>query len=441
MTATQVDSLHIRYDITSQDAKTSLQNAARVAVVPIGPFKLGVSIASHKQRLNIPFPLNATAGKTRIAQKQLWIEYTAPVADMRSLALQPTAVFLVSMRHRYDTSISTCKHPAPCNVSIKSSPVLEHLAYVDADRLPKPRLNSAKWLALHTTCLAIISTVECKEFQLVRANDRLVVPGRLGVKESMNGNFSHVAGLDGPPKNSWFCPSSTSGHICLILVDCVRMDLSHQTVNLDAALFQRQNSNGFDYLWPLMESLSGKISGVTVNDEEALFWKHLLPTFAERCRLWEHKYTCEYQIAGRMPVSTAAEKPLVCSCGAGKIPGNFLVTTPRFKAFAKHAIRVSIPVIFASPISKNDMGTLATRPSPSPPQRPSASTTEVDVLESKPRCLKCGATTIQAGNPLEVCARCKTAHYCSPDHQRKDWKRHKQVCKRAREKAAEDSAA
>lgn len=225
----------------------------------------------------------------------------APVADMRSLAVQPTAVFPVSMRPRYDTSISTCRQSAPSNVSIRSSHVLEHLAYVDADRLPKPCLDSAKWLDLHTTCLATMSTAECKEFKLVRANDRLVMPGRLGVKGSMNGNFSHVAGLNGTPKNSWSCPTSTSGHICLILVDCVRMNISHQTVFLDAARFQPQNSNGFDHLWPLMESLSGKISGVTVNDEEALFWKYLLPTFAERCGLWEHKRTCEYQIEGRMP--------------------------------------------------------------------------------------------------------------------------------------------
>ena len=58
----------------------------------------------------------------------------------------------------------------------------------------------------------------------------------------------------------------------------------------------------------------------------------------------------------------------------------------------------------------------------------------------KESCLKCGAATTKAGNPLLRCSKCKTVNYCSPDCQKKDWKKHKQMCKQVQEegKQAQD---
>jgi hypothetical protein len=141
----------------------------------------------------------------------------------------------------------------------------------------------------------------------------------------------------------------------MILVDCIRMDLSHQTVFLDAALLQPQASNGSAYLAPFMSSLASKLVCVNINDHETEFWKHLLPTFTERCRQWKHKDTCEYQIAGCMPICIEADKPFACSWGAGRFSEKFLASTSSFKGIAERAIRVAIPAIFASPISKDDV--------------------------------------------------------------------------------------
>lgn len=228
----------------------------------------------------------------------------------------------------------------------------------------------------------------------------------------------------------------------MILVDCVRMDLSHQTVFLDAALLQPQTSNGSAYLAPLMSSLASKLVCVNINDHETEFWKHLLPAFAERCRQWKHKDTCEYQSAGCMPICTEADKPFVCSCGAGCFPEKFLTSNSPFKGVADYAIRVAIPVIFASPISKDNIGTATVLPSSARTERSSPSTAEVKITIPKAiGCFKCGAVTTKAGNSLLKCAKCKTAQYCSPDCQKKDWKKHKQACKQAQEKATGDDAA
>ncbi|KAL7411660.1 hypothetical protein BDY24DRAFT_395632 [Mrakia frigida] len=42
-------------------------------------------------------------------------------------------------------------------------------------------------------------------------------------------------------------------------------------------------------------------------------------------------------------------------------------------------------------------------------------------------CNKVEETCIQ-GNEMEACSRCLTVRYCSREHQRLDWKRHKICC-------------
>lgn len=68
------------------------------------------------------------------------------------------------------------------------------------------------------------------------------------------------------------------------------------------------------------------------------------------------------------------------------------------------------------------------------PRAPRTQATQSQSQSQEESCLKCGAATTKAGNPLLRCSKCKTVKYCSPDCQKKDWKKHKQMCKQVQEK-------
>lgn len=321
-------------------------------------------------------------------------------------------------------------------------PLLEHLPYVAPDVLPIHSLDSAGWLTIQTPYRATMSASECKRYERIKADRKLTMPGRLGVKETLHSISVHMLGLCGVSKSNLFCLTSPTGIVCVMLVDSIRMDLSHQTVFLDAALLSPRSDDTCTYPAPMVASLSAKLVRIVVTEDEAMFWKHLLPAFAERCGSWTHKTTCEYQAEGRFPISTATNTPFVCSCGYGAFPEKYLASTKPFKAVTNSAVRVAIPVIFASPISKEDMSLAEPEAysSSARPHRFTLPTAHTD-QPKKARCLKCGAATTKAGNSLLKCAKCKTAQYCSPDCQKKDWKKHKQMCKQTQEKGVGDDVA
>lgn len=180
LTSTHIASLQVRYDIVSDDAKVLLQNAAPVAIEHPSPFELTLNIDSVvEQRLGIPLPVKSTVAKTRISRSQLWIEFTVPVAGLQVLAARPDAVFPIYMNRGYCALISFTNFRAESDLFNRTTPSLDHLPYVVPDSLPKLRVDTASWLAMHTTYLATMSGSEYKEYDKVRANKTLTMPGRL----------------------------------------------------------------------------------------------------------------------------------------------------------------------------------------------------------------------------------------------------------------------
>jgi hypothetical protein len=50
-------------------------------------------------------------------------------------------------------------------------------------------------------------------------------------------------------------------------------------------------------------------------------------------------------------------------------------------------------------------------------------------------CAWCHKMTKDTGARLAKCSGCKKEYYCSPEHQKLDWKKHKVFCRRSKEES------
>jgi hypothetical protein len=131
------------------------------------------------------------------------------------------------------------------------------------------------------------------------------------------------------------------------------MDIPNQSVLVDVALVLFHLGVEMKQLALLLGKRSESMISILMKEDEVKFWKHLLPAFAESCRQWQHKPSCEYMTTGRLPLLTDPDKHYVCKCGFNIFPKNYIKDVKGSKDLLKHAVRVAIPVIFASPINTN----------------------------------------------------------------------------------------
>lgn len=418
-------SLRIHCDIKSPVGQNALQDAAVVEWKLLNPYTLVLRIGDIFQyQIDLPLPIDTAQGRTRVARKSLWVEYQVPVTKPELLAPQPDSIFVVVR-------------------DAQSRPVLEHLHYVVPDCLPKLHVGKsnthAQWLAMCTSIAATMSVAEMAMQDKASSSDITNKPGRLGIKESIYMIIMHIFGLGDKERSSMFCLRGASGDMALVFVDAVRMDVSNQTVFLDAAIIPIHAKTDPDVAQSMLSLSVQNVVVLTADKNEVPFWLHLLPTFAERCRTWEHKTLCEYKVEGaRIPLSTQPNEQIVCSCGMGIFPDSYLKHLKQFQGLKKHAVRTAIPVIYSSPISP-DTGTLPPsftdtfKPKPSAPpgtSTPAATQPRIQNLDAmRGSCFQCLAKEGEQGAPLLSCGGCKFAQYCSKACQVKNWKQeHKHLC-------------
>jgi hypothetical protein len=150
---------------------------------------------------------------------------------------------------------------------------------------------------------------------------------------------------------------------------------------------------------------------MNLNQDELDLWKTVLPAFAERCRTWEHLPACEYAKEKRIPLNIKNGLPVLCSCGTGHFPENYL-PLPDWELAKKYATRVAI-----SPVSCSAFVEEIVDPK-----------LVAGGGEMKEKCRACGRDEAKEGGKLLMCTRCKKAKYCSKDCQKGDWKTHRMEC-------------
>ncbi|KAI4710068.1 hypothetical protein J4E89_005300 [Alternaria sp. Ai002NY15] len=303
--------------------------------------------------------------------------------------------------------------------------MLEQLHYVCPDVLPILHIDTkgphAVWLKWLTSGNATMSGAERNLSRKLQKRGEALL-GRTGVKDRIFKMISEFADLNSTARCSVFRIEDTHGFVAIVMVHAIRMDLSNQTVFLDAAVIPMLNTLPKECRAAVEEIADTDMVTLKVSDQEALFWKHLLPAFAERCRQWQHMPPCEYTQQDMVPIYTVPGESSMCRCGLGVFPGGYLEGLEAFKSLARFSVRVAIPVIFPSPVSRDSTapGLPANINEPSHPKQDC--------------CNVCSARKSSDGKPLQKCAGCKVTLYCSSACQKKNWKKgHKQMCSQLKE--------
>lgn len=383
----RIASLVGRLEGLSEDMKKELQNGCRVETVHISPFRFTGTLGSTPITFDFPSPLKALKHNTRIARKSFYIEVEAPLADSTSYKSFPSFI-----------------HPT---FLWSGTPLAWNSSYLNLNRLPvidEAKKSELEWLITHTSGMFNTRERAQRNASVVTGSETDVL---MAFKESLFTMFMAFTGLQGQQTRLFSLSHTTAGGVqVLIFISSLRMDLANHTVVLDAAVLPL-TYHVVPRISSFLAALSElRICHIKVNSEELTLWKQALPALVERCRTWEHQGDCEYLPESSIPLSVENGQRVVCSCGNGRLPPDFILGVPQWSTVSKYFVRAAVSPCFQTPFSEPlfDFATLH-------------------------GCRACGKVKTNKGGTLLSCARCHKAKYCSTDCQRADWKSHKRHCR------------
>ncbi|KJZ76772.1 hypothetical protein HIM_03649 [Hirsutella minnesotensis 3608] len=390
-------------DIISEKGRRLLRDKVPIEIRQKDPFVIEVVFGEDRLvcPLKFPVPVTTLGSKSRVARTSGYVEVVAPLADPVTSEILADFVY-------------------PTNLSPANLPVAQNMAHVGIGSMPILNLAdkaAMKWLTTHTSL-----QFSSREKRLRDKSDESGISEnpRVNFKESLFSMFMLVSGLQGGQTGLFAINHPQRGGIhMLILVSSMRLDGDAASVLLDAAVIpftmEIITSGCMESFLLLIRTL--QCCTLNVNDAELILWKKVLPSFVERCRTWPHLPSCEYKRKGaKVPLSIEPSQQVLCSCGNGKLPKDF-VSLPEWDVAAPNAVRIAISPTFAVPfvedvVDPNFVDQVAA------PQGGAERCHGCHKAENKPQ-----------GVTLKKCMRCLQAKYCSADCQKKDWKKHRMECK------------
>ncbi|KAK3997939.1 hypothetical protein QBC44DRAFT_314681 [Cladorrhinum sp. PSN332] len=418
-TTNDVTAITGHLDITSDLGKKLLADKSiPISLHQSSPHTINIHFSKARLilPLTFPVPVSQENSKTRIARASQYIEVIAPIADPSKEPVLDDYVFPTALLPSHIPTILG-------NISYLN---LENLAILATDDKVRIRflisLTSLMFSARERRIREQVNEEQTKRLALTVQSTP-----RINFKESIFTMFMLSSGLQGGQTGLFAIshPSAEKGVNMLFFISAIRLDSAHGGVVLDAAIipFTKSlvDSGVLEEFLLILRTL--ECCTINVDDAEILLWKKCLPALAERCRTWEHdKHKCEYIKQGQAPVSLEDGGRVLCSCGEGKVPENF-ITLPEWETAAKYATRVAISPVYASPVVEelvdpqlvNDM------------KRQGQEIQGQEIVEVE-RCRNCGKSEENDGVTLKKCMRCQAVKYCSGACQKKDWKKHRAEC-------------
>ncbi|EER45679.1 conserved hypothetical protein [Histoplasma capsulatum var. duboisii H88] len=348
---------------------------------------------------------------------EIVINFPAPVQranksrTIRIARTPPVAEIMVRRAYKPDRQ----GHPDyiyPIFLDNRGEPVAWNIPYLNPNRLPILDTNRVKdfgWLVTHVTMM--FSGKECKQrTNLDPTRPKPVQDSRVCFKDTLFSMYMSFARVQGQKTKVFGINCVHIGLQLLFFRSAVRIDMSNRTLALDVAIIPLPLDMGK----PMRDFITqiDKDESITmlIEPDELKLWKRILPTFVERCREWKHKATCEYKAKARIPLSVDFRQQVLCTCGNGIFPPNFIPDCPKWESFSQNAVRGLIPLLFTLPyVDPKD-------------------SLDEETKARLNRCEACGAEKSVHGRALLSCSQCHLVRYCSPKCQRTHWKVHRKSC-------------
>ncbi|KAK7969968.1 MYND finger [Apiospora saccharicola] len=393
-------------DITTGQGKKLLEDKVPIELRQTSPFTIEIVFGKDDLVIPVvyPIPVDQESSKTRIARKSSYVEVIAPLANpLKSNAL---ASYL------FPTMLGPDAIPITLNGQNLS---LDRLPILNVDPQHK---RENQWLVTLTSHVFSINEKRLRDTGKTDAGVNKDL--RVNFKESVFTMYMLASGLQGGQTGLFSLNQPEKGIVLLIFVQCIRIDAAAGSVVADAAILPLTLdivlSKKLEDFFLVLREL--EICAITVNDEELRLWKQVIPDMVERCRTWNHTADCEYKKPGaKIPLTMETGKQLLCSCGNGKLPANYM-KIPGWDLASKYAVRAAISPTFSVPFVEDIVNTDGLGPGRGVQEMTAASE----------KCRSCGKAKTAAGGKLMQCARCKEVAYCSKECQKADWKKHRQEC-------------
>ena len=401
------------------DAARALVDGASVSVVQTSPSQLLLSIGDNvRQKLVYLLPILGPDHRIRIARKSSWVEVLCPIATH-----DPTSAAWTQM-----------------SFSPGTMPILREMSRIDfriQPRISFSKNTKAAWV--RTFMGSSTSDSERALNNATISSDNLYSGSvLLDLKQSFFNMIGHFAGLteSSPPSTKGagtVFQLGLDGKDChtIIFLTSVYHDLDLRSICMEGYVLPLTIPKIIKLKNALAELQSVKVPVhmIANTTEEVKLWKQALPAFAERCRDYSHKTSCEYlQPGATIPLSTEMPEDPICSCGAGKLSSQQFVKLgeTQWAPFAPYVTRVALSPLFSVPWVETSMSHVGDKPKKSSPTD-TKHTAQPSPSSGKPdTCANCG----KRSKSLKTCDGCGKAQYCNRDCQKAAWKTHKIVCKK-----------
>ncbi|CAE6396041.1 unnamed protein product [Rhizoctonia solani] len=395
-----VKDITVRHDVTDDGEKSSLAGGAKVSMKLVRPCRLRLSIDKYEHIVNIPFPAKESDVTVRIARKSGYIEMvTVPYQPWYGGGYPPSLFPALLDPPRpwnvHHLPLEKLQLIEVSNTRKTMEYILPHMALQHSDRERKVMFDS--------------NYVPSDHLHALKVGVNILVHDYIGFE------------FRGPPFEVFALRPKGAGVQMILLIGGMRSDSAGGTIVLDTAVIPVTTKNKATVL-PLLDPIGEAgvlIMSVDVRHGEMGAWKQYLTACVERARTWTHKPECEYQTAGRAPISLEDGGDSLCGCGNGiGFEGREWAPpeAPKWQQLLPYATRAGVSPIFSVPYLEivggevyKDMGYGRQPPGTTP-------------LNGCWECTKSGV-------PLSVCGGCQRARYCSVECQRGDWKNHKRICK------------